>query len=93
MNRMRKTLTERDELRESLRKWLVDATGCGIHSGMIEGKMQDWGWPCGTCFFDLLERLGLDSTQPAYKERDSVVDRANEVWRAIIQIREGDGRG
>ena len=69
------------EAREQLRMWAVKYTeGCDI---------QD-RWPCGTCFMDLLNRIGLDDTKPEYKERNKEHDctRHNEVWRAILQIRE-----
>ena len=65
--------------REELRRWAVKYTaGCEI---------QD-NWPCGTCFVHLLEKLGLDNNHPAYHEHNKPVDRTNEVWRAILQIRE-----
>jgi len=64
--------------KEELRKWAVkNTTGCNI---------QD-GWPCGTCFIHLLGKLGLDAKDARYYEHNSPVDRANEVWRAILQIR------
>jgi len=67
------------EARESLKKWAVKYTaGCNIQSG----------WPCGTCFLDLLKELGLDCESKEYDEHNEPVDRANEVWRAILQIRE-----
>jgi len=66
------------QAREDLRKYLVEYTGCEI---------QD-GWPCGTCIMALLNGLGLDDTKPEYKEHNKPIDRHNEVWRAILQIRE-----
>jgi len=64
--------------KEELRKWAVKSTGCDIQNG----------WPCGTCFINLLEELGLNSENAQYKEHNKPVNRANEVWRAILQIRE-----
>lgn len=64
--------------KEDLRKWLVKYTYCDI---------QD-GYPCGTCFIELLNQLGLDSSKKEYNEHNKPSDRANEVWRAILQIRE-----
>lgn len=69
------------EAREALRKFLVKYTDCDI---------QHTGYPCGTCFMALLDRLGLDATKPEYKEHNTPRDRHNEVWRAILQIREAE---
>lgn len=69
------------EAREALRRWLIAYTGCTI---------QHDGWPCGTCFNHLLTRIGLDLPHPAYRISNAEPDRANEVWRAIVQIREAD---
>ena len=63
----------------AFKKFLVDNTGgC---------TLQD-GYPCGTCTIDLLHRLGLDPKESAYHEHNKDHDRINEVWRAILQIRE-----
>lgn len=72
--------------REELRQWLVrNCGGCNIQ----EGKDQK-GWPCGTCVMDLLNRIGLDSSKPEYSEVNEEHDRHNEVWRAILQIRDAE---
>jgi len=64
--------------KEELREWLVKYTaGCAV---------QD-GWPCGTCAVHFLEQLGLKSSKDDYHEHNKPVDRINEVWRAILQIR------
>lgn len=76
-----KTYKNIAETRVAFRKFLVKATGCSIQGG----------WPCGTCTMQLLTDLGLDSDEPEYKERNEEPDRHNEVWRAILQIREHDG--
>ena len=65
--------------REALRQWAVKETKCDI---------QSHGWPCGTCFMALLTRIGLDSTKEEYNEKNEDHDRHNEVWRAILQIKE-----
>ena len=72
-----------EEARESLRLWSVKYTGgCAIQQAE-NGKL----WPCGTCFNALLGKLlGTDKT--AYNEHNKPVDRINEVWRAILQIRD-----
>lgn len=73
-----------ETLREGLREYLVDATGgCAIQEGG-DGK----GWPCGTCVIDVLKRMGLDTAVVEYHEHNDPVDRVNEVWRAILQIRD-----
>lgn len=74
------------ELREGLRQYLVDAThGCAIQEA-TDGS----GWPCGTCIMDVLNILGLDDTRPEYHECNPDRDRHNEVWRAILQIRDAE---
>ena len=35
-------------MKQKLKQILLDATGCGI---------QHDGWPCGTCFFNMSEKL------------------------------------
>lgn len=81
-----KTRAERaEELREGLRRWLVESTGCGIQESR-SGKE----YPCGTCTIALLDRIGLKAYQKQYREHNKPVDRANEVWRAILQIRDND---
>jgi hypothetical protein len=81
------------EAREELRQWLVKHTGCAIQAPYIneatageDDALQ--GWPCGTCTMHLLTEIGLDSADPLYQDRNEEPDRHNEVWRAILQIRE-----
>ena len=61
------------EAREELRQWLVHYTQCSI---------QD-GWPCGTCAIHFLKQLGVKESH----QHNKPVDRLNEAWRAILQIR------
>lgn len=68
--------------REDLRKWLVKYTKCDIQEG-IGGA-----WPCGTCVVGLLRDMGLNPHKADYKESNEPKDRINEVWRAILQIRD-----
>jgi len=71
---------------EDLRVALVNGTsGCGLQEG-VDGK----AWPCGTCTCALLERL-LPVTAPDYSRHNEPIDRVNEVWRAILQIRDFNG--
>ena len=79
------TKEERIKARESLRRWVVKYTGCKIQ----EGRDRK-GWPCGTCFCSLLGEIGLNNNKEEYKEHNEVVDRVNEVWRAILQIRDAE---
>lgn len=74
--------------KEELRKWLVKYTMCEAQGGVVDGELQDYGWPCGTCFMGLLDMLGLDSKKKEYCDHNRDFDRANEVWRALLQIRE-----
>lgn len=72
--------------RENFRRWLVDSCGgCDVQEA-TDGT----GWPCGTCVIDLLNRMGLDSSKPEYSEKNEEPDRHNEVWRAILQIRDAE---
>jgi hypothetical protein len=60
---------------DELREWLVFWTGgCDIQGG----------FPCGTCVCGLLDELGVNED----KQHNKPIDRINEVWRAILQIRE-----
>lgn len=69
--------------REELRKWAVKWTKCGIQEGIDRKEC-----PCGTCFCALLENIGLNPRKKEYKEHNVKVDRINEVWRALLQIRD-----
>ena len=70
--------------REALRKFLVKSCGgCAIQG-------PGAGWPCGTCVMALLDDIGLQSTHPLYEEKNDKPNRHNEVWRAILQIRDAD---
>ena len=71
----RKDATE--SAREDLRRWFVKYTEC---------RFPD-GWPCGSCVCALLANLGLDASADEYTEHNEPIDRINEVWRAILQIR------
>lgn len=73
-------------IRNWLREILVVGTGgCGVQEA-ADGS----GWPCGTCTIDLLTRIGLNAKKPEYRDRNKKdqSDRHNEVWRAILQIRD-----
>lgn len=76
------------EAREDLRKWLIKYTNCAVQSGIVNGKQEETGWPCGTCTNYFLEEIGLNPQQDEYHEHNETLDRINEVWRAILQIRE-----
>lgn len=67
-----------ESAREGLRRWLVKYTECTLQEG----------WPCGTCACALLADLGLEASCDEYTKHNEPVDRVNEVWRAILQIRE-----
>lgn len=80
---------ETDQAREELRQWLVKHTKCEIQSGMDKaGKVHESGWPCGTCTCDLLARLG--AVEHITTTHNQPVDRNNEMWRGILQIRGED---
>jgi hypothetical protein len=78
-----------EKIREEFRFWLVRAVGgCEIQGGYIRGKKQNCGWPCGTCLIHLFKKIGLNPRKKEYQERNDEVDRLNEVWRAVLQIRD-----
>ena len=72
---------------EDLRLALINGTGgCCLQEG-ADGKE----WPCGTCACSLLGSL-MSPTAPEYSEHNDPIDRVNEVWRAILQIRDFTGK-
>jgi hypothetical protein len=74
-------MSEREKM---LSSYIVKWTGCTIQGGFdAKGKLQDCGWPCGTCTCDLFGRLGVHEN----KRHNEPVDKVNEAWRAILQIR------
>ncbi len=64
--------------RKEFKEWLLKHTKCDIQSN---------GWACGTCTTNLLDELGVSED----KNHNTPVDRVNEVWRGILQIRERGG--
>ena len=70
---------QRAECVEELRQWLVKWTaGCQVQNGATEA------WPCGTCACALFADLGAVED----KKHNKPIDRNNELWRGILQIRE-----
>ena len=73
-------ITERqllmEEARDELREWIATYTMCEVQKG----------WACGTCLIGFLDELGVYED----KQHNKPIDRCNEVWRAILQIREHD---
>jgi hypothetical protein len=59
--------------KKELKEFLVKYTHC---------QLQD-GWPCGTCLIHFLQKIGVKED----KNHNKPIDRLNEVWRAILQIR------
>ena len=71
-----------EKAREELRKWMVEYTDCDLQTG------SGGAWPCETCTATLLKSIGLALTDPQYSEHNDEVYHFNEVWRAILQIRD-----
>ena len=69
-------------IKKELCELLVKHTGCRVQEAK-DGQLR----PCGTCTCDLLGSL-MDEEAPEYKEHNDDFDRVNEVWRAILQIRD-----
>ena len=58
-----------------IQEWLLKWTNdCDIQGG----------FPCATCTTNLLSKLGVKEDG----EHNNPVNRVNEVWRGILQIRE-----
>lgn len=75
--------TEIKKAKKEFRNWLVEYTQCELQKGK-----DGMTYPCGTCVISLLDAVGLKSRKKEYKEHNKEVDRSNEVWRAILQIRD-----
>jgi len=77
---MTKIKTDWTKEREATRRWAVLISGdCEIQEGANNSL-----WPCGTCFIHALTMLGVDESTG----RNDSPNRHNEVWRAILEIRE-----
>lgn len=79
-------------LREEFRRFLVRSTNCALQEVERKhgkgGRVVREGWPCGTCTFWLFRRMGLNPSAKFYHEHNKKCDRGNEVWRAVLQIRD-----
>lgn len=79
----RKSLNNYIRAKRAFRDFLVEYTSCTVQEG--EDGMS---YPCGTCTIALFDGMGLKANKPAFSEHNEPHDRANEVWRAILQIRD-----
>ena len=80
---LKKEKKDKINLQEYINHLAVDiSAGCNIQEGK-DGR----GWPCGTCFCAGLAEL-IDTKSKEYKEHNDKVDRINEVWRFILQLRD-----
>lgn len=67
-------------LKEQTRRWAIAVSGgCDVQES-ADGKL----WPCGTCFTYGIAALGAN----ANGQHNNPPDRTNEVWRAILEIRD-----
>lgn len=80
MKKKTKRTKQEIEMNEAKREMLRGAFAA-VSGGC---SLQD-GWPCGTCLLAALEELGLKEDG----EHNEPVDRTNEFWRGILQIRGG----
>ena len=72
-----------EKLREQFRLWSIRvAGGCNVQAG-INGK----SWPCGSCFNYGLGLL-IDEGAKNFRKHNEPVNRINEVWRFVLQIRD-----
>lgn len=74
---------EAKEAKRAFCRFLVEHTGCAIQDGK-----DGMSYPCGTCVIDLFESMGLKQDEAQYEDHNEELDRGNEVWRAILQIRD-----
>ncbi len=72
-------MDEKQAFLNDFRKLLVKYSKC---------EMQR-GWPCGTCTVAVLDQI-INKKDRLYREHNKPIDRLNEFWRAILQMREGD---
>ena len=59
----------------------------GTNGCDIQGGADGSAWPCGTCICSLLGAL-MPPDAPEYSLHNEPIDRVNEVWRAILQMRD-----
>jgi hypothetical protein len=71
----------RAEFINDIRLALVNATACEAQEG-ADGSF----WPCGTCTCAFLATIIREDKD--YYDHNAPPDRINEVWRAILQIRD-----
>jgi len=73
----------KEELREQFRLWAIEvAGGCDIQEGTNKKS-----YPCGTCFNAGIGML-INEKAKDYQRHNEPVDRINEVWRFILQLRD-----
>ena len=77
------TVEEKIKYRKTMRNWAVKISGgCTVQQG-DDGQT----YPCGSCFCAGLGQL-IDEKKADYKEHNEPVDRINEVWRFLLQLRD-----
>ena len=77
---------EKVQIKEAKRafcRFLVEHSGCSTQDGK-----DGMSYPCGTCVIALFDAMGLKQKDAQYEDHNEELDRANEVWRAILQIRD-----
>lgn len=82
MSKIKKEINYK-KAREELRQWTIKYS-CNIQTS------KSGLWPCGTCFIHLLNQIGLRAGKEEYNDKNEDHDRHNEVWRAILQIRDAE---
>jgi hypothetical protein len=76
-------MTDKKSFLNDFRELLV--THCG--GCAIQEAKDGTEWPCGTCVTALFGSV-LDVNSKEYDEHNEDVDRVNEIWRAILQMRD-----
>jgi len=77
-------MLDKNKIREKIRELAIEISGgCVLQEGEGDGKP----YPCGTCFCAGLGQL-IDEESEAYKDHNQEVDRINEVWRFLLQLRD-----
>jgi hypothetical protein len=76
------TYTQRQFVKDLRVALILGTEGCMLQQG-ADGR----AWPCGTCVCHLLANI-MNQRAPEYAAHNEPVDRINEVWRPILQIRD-----
>tara|TARA_Y100001951_G_C11151265_1_gene189350 strand:+ start:215 stop:469 length:255 start_codon:yes stop_codon:yes gene_type:complete len=78
-------MIDKNEIREDFRKLFIKHSGCDIQESRGEDNEKEW--PCGTCLNSIFGML-IDEEAEEYEKHNEPVDRINELWRFVLQMRD-----